>query len=128
MKYLFPKQIVFLHERISEAIGGSHGLRDEGILTSAVYRPQATFGGEDLYPDVFSKAAALGHSLIQNHPFVDGNKRVGFEAMRLFLRLNGWDVRASIDKKFDFVMHIAKGKLTEQAIADWLKEHNKKYE
>ena len=103
------------------------GLRDEGLLESAVYRPQASFGGQDLYPDLFSKTAALGHSLISNHPFVDGNKRVGFEAMRLMLRLNGRDLHASLEDKFDFVMEIARGKLNEQAIADWLKRHSRPY-
>ena len=85
------------------------------------------FFGRDLYPDLVSKAAALGHSIILNHPFVDGNKRVGFEAMRLMLRLNGYDLHAAEEAKFDFVMEIAQGKLTEQGIADWLKTHSRPY-
>jgi death-on-curing protein len=109
-----------------ERSGGSAGVRDQGLLESAVYRPQASFGGEDLYPDLFSKAAALGHSIIKNHPFVDGNKRPGFEAMRLMLRLNGYDVQASLDAKFNFVLAIAEGKFKEQAIADWLKHHSRR--
>lgn len=127
MKYLYPKQVLYLYQEIITRSGGTVGLRDQGLLESAVYRPQATVGGQDLYPDLFSKTAALGHSLIANHPFVDGNKRVGFEAMRLMLRLNGYDVHASTDAKFDFVMAIANGKLTEQAIADWLKHHSRPY-
>lgn len=86
MRYLYPKQILYLHQEIMERSEGSAGVRDQGLLESAVYRPQAAFGGEDLYPDLFSKAAVLGHSIIKNHPFVDGNKRTGFEAMRLLLR------------------------------------------
>lgn len=125
MNYLYPKQVIYLYQQIIQQSGGTIGLRDEGLLESAVYRPQASFGGQDLYPDLFSKAAALGHSLISNHPFVDGNKRVGFDAMRLMLRLNGYDVYASLDAKFDFVMEIAQGKRTEQAIADWLKQHSR---
>lgn len=125
MNYLYPKQVIYLYQQIIQQSGGTVGLRDEGLLESAVYRPQASFGGQDLYPDLFSKAAALGHSLISNHPFVDGNKRVGFEAMQLMLRLNGYDVHASLDAKFDFVMEIAQGKRTEQAIADWLKQHSR---
>ena len=109
-----------------ERSGGSAGVRDQGLLESAVYRPQTTFGGEDLYPNLFSKAAALGHSIIKNHPFVGGNKRTGFEAMRLMLRLNGYDVQASLDAKFNFVMAVAEGKLKEQAIADWLKPHSRR--
>lgn len=127
MKYLYPKQILYLYQQIIQQSGGTVGLRDEGLLESAVYRPQASFGGSDLYPDLFSKAAALGHSLISNHPFVDGNKRVGFEAMRLMLRLNGYDTYASLETKFGFVIRIAEGKLTEQGIADWLKTHSRPY-
>ena len=127
MKYLYPKQLLYLYQQIIQQSGGTIGLRDEGLLESAVYRPQASFGGQDLYPDLFSKAAALGHSLISNHPFVDGNKRVGFEAMRLMLRLNGHDLHASPEAHYGFVMEIAKGKLTEQAIADWLKQHSQPY-
>ena len=125
MKYLYPKQVLYLYQQIIQYSGGTVGLRDEGLLESAVYRPQASFGGQDLYPDLFSKVAALGYSLISNHPFVDGNKRVGFEAMRLMLRLNGYDLHASTGTKFDFVIEIAKGKLTEQAIADWLQRRSR---
>lgn len=125
MIYLYPKQILYLYDRIVQQAGGGGGLRDQGLLESAVYRPQATFGGQDLYPDLFGKAAALGHSLISNHPFVDGNKRVGFEAMRLMLRLNHYDVHASLEAKYEFVMKIARGSLTEQEIADWLKSHSR---
>lgn len=127
MKYLHPKQVLYLYQEIVKRTGGTLGLRDEGLLESAVYRPQASFGGRDLYPDLFSKAAALGHSLITNHPFVDGNKRIGLEAMRLMLRLNGYDLRASADTAFDFVMQIAKSALTEQGIVDWLNVHSRPY-
>lgn len=122
MNYLYPTQILFLHMRVIEVSGGSQGVRDQGLLDSAVYRPQASFGGADLYPDVFSKAAALGHSIIKNHPFVDGNKRTGFEAMRLFLRMNGFDLRAGEDEKFDFVMKIASDReMDEHRIAERLR-------
>ena len=125
MKYLYPKQVLYLYQRIIQQSGGAVGLRDEGLLESAVYRPQASFGGQDLYPDLFSKAAALGHSIISNHPFVDGNKRVGFEVMRLMLRVNDYDLHASLEAKFEFIMEVAKGRWTEQAIADWLKRHSR---
>jgi death-on-curing protein len=126
VRYLYPKQILYLHQEIMERSEGSAGVRDQGLLESAVYRPQASFGGEDLYPDLFSKAAVLGHSIIKNHPFVDGNKRTGFETMRLMLRLNGYDIQASLNSKFTFVMAIAEGKLKEQAIADWLKRNGRR--
>ena len=127
MKYLYPKQVLYLYQELIKRSGGTVGLRDQGLLESAVYRPQATFGGQDLYPDLFSKAAALGHSIISNHPFVDGNKRVGFEAMRLMLRVNRYDLRAPQDVAFGVVMDIAAGTFTEQAIADWLRQHSRPY-
>lgn len=127
MKYLYPDQMVFLHQQIIAISGGSAELRDRGLLESAVFRPQSSFGGQEFYPELWSKAAVLGYSLIKNHAFVDGNKRTGFEAMRLMLRLNGYDLSASDDAKFDFVLKIAEGKLTEQAIADWLRQKGKPY-
>lgn len=127
MNYLYPNQILFLHSRVIEASGGSQGVRAQGLMESAVYRPQASFGGADLYPDIFSKAAALGHSIIKNHPFVDGNKRTGFEAMRLMLRINGLDLRADEDQKYEFVMKISAGRdLDEHGIAKWLERRSRK--
>lgn len=122
MKYLYPNQVLYLHDRVLQQSGGLAGLRDENLLESAVYRPQVTFGGQELYPDLFSKVAALGHSLIQNHPFADGNKRTGFASIRLMLRLNRYDLRASQNMKFQFVINIATGKYSEQEIADWLQK------
>lgn len=101
-------------------------MRDIRLLESAVARPQATFGGQDLYPDIFSKAAALGHSIILNHPFIDGNKRAGYMSMRLFLNLNGYDIDAPLGEKYKFVMEIAEKKRDEEAMAKWLKEHSQK--
>ena len=84
MRYLSLQEVISLHSLLIAQSGGSSGLRDRGALESAVAQPEASFGGEQLYPDLASKAAALGHSLIQNHPFVDGNKRVGHAAMEVF--------------------------------------------
>jgi death-on-curing protein len=125
VKYLYPNQVLYLHERILQQSAGLVGLRDESLLESAVYRPQVTFGGQELYPDLYSKVAALGHSLIQNHPFADGNKRTGFQAMRLMLRLNGFDLQGTQKMKFQFVINVATGKYTEQEIADWLQKRCK---
>lgn len=125
MKYIYPRQVLYLHKQIIAATGGTAGVRDRTLVDSAVYRPQATFGGKDLYPDIFIKAAVLGYSLISNHPFADGNKRVGYEAMRLLLRLNGYDIKAPLEEKYDMVMKIASGRIKEQVIAQWLKTHSK---
>ncbi len=126
MKYLNINRALAIHNEVIEQIGGSKGVRDIGLLDSAVARPQATFSGKDLYPDVFSKASALGHSLIRNHPFIDGNKRTGYMAMRLFLNLNGYDITASLKAKYKFVMEIAEKAKDEESIAKWLKEHSQK--
>jgi death-on-curing protein len=126
MNYLYPKQVIYLHKQIIGATGGSHGVRDKGLMESAVYRPQSSFGGQDFYPDLFLKTAVLGYSLINNHPFVDGNKRVGFESMRLMLRMNGYDIHASQSNKYSFVMDIAEGNMGEQEIADWIKTNSTK--
>jgi len=127
VKYIYPKQVAYLHEQIIQRSGGLGGLRDRSLLESAVYRPQVTFGGRELYPDLFSKVAVLGHSLILNHPFADGNKRTGFEAMRLMLRLNSYDLRASWRSKLDFVMKVALKKCTEQEMGDWLRQKSRPY-
>jgi death on curing protein len=81
MRYVSLQEIISLHSLLIAQSGGSSGLRDRGTLESAVAQPEASFGGQDLYPDLASKAAALGHALTQNHPFVDGNKRIGHAAM-----------------------------------------------
>ena len=127
MVYLYPQQIIYLHKQIIAATGGAHGLRDQGLLESAVYRPQASFGGHDLYPDLFIKTAVLGHAIINNHPFLDGNKRAGLEAMRLLLRLNGHDLQISDDKKYAFIMDVAEKKVNEQDMAAWIRNHSVTY-
>jgi death-on-curing protein len=98
MRYLEPEEVLLIHERILDKFGGAGGLRDGGLLDSAVNRPRAAFGGRNLYPDIFAKAAALGHSLVLNHPFVDGNKRTAWEAMHTLVEENGYSLRAEQDE------------------------------
>ena len=95
--YLTLEQIIVIHEDQIVRYGGSSGLRDVSLLESAVFRSQSSFGGEDLYPTIFDKASALMHSLILNHPFIDGNKRTGTASMLVFLELNGY--RLQVNKK-----------------------------
>jgi death on curing protein len=95
MKYLTAKQILFLHARLIAETGRSQGLRDPGMLLSALGRPRASFEGQELYPELTSKAAAQAHSLVTHHPFLDGNKRVGIAAAAIFLQINGKDLTAS---------------------------------
>lgn len=128
MKFIHPDQVVYIHDQVVVASGGAAGLRDRDLLESAVFRMQAGFGGSDLYPDVFTKAAVLCHSLIHNHPFVDANKRCAYESARIFLQLNGYDISASVDNAFDFIVSIAENKQTVDQIAGWLEEHTKPLE
>src|SRR5258706_6374074 len=99
MRYLTVDEVRALHERIIETSGGSPGLRYSDGLESAIAQPQMTFAGVDLYPTLVWKAAALGYSLIMNHPFVDGNKRVGHAAMEVMLVLNGCELSADVDEQ-----------------------------
>ena len=92
-------------------------------MESAVAQPEASFGGEELYPDLASKAAALSHSLIQNHPFVDGNKRIGHGAMEVFLLLNGHEIDASVDEQEKIIIEVASGKVSRIELSAWLREH-----
>ena len=95
-------------------------MRDLGLLESAVMRSQQTFGGKDLYPTLILKAAALIHSLLLNHVFVDGNKRTGFESARLLLILNGFDVKYSLDEAARFCFDVGSGKVNEKEVMEWL--------
>ena len=109
MHYLSREEIIALHARVIAQSGGILGLRDRGAIESAVAQPEMTFGGDDLYPTIAGKAAALGHSLIQNHPFLDGNKPVGHAAIEVFLVLNGYEISASVDEQEEIVLTVANG-------------------
>ena len=117
------KEAVQIHKILIEKFGGSSGIRDEEALESALTRPFQTFEKEDLYQNVTHKAAALIESLIMNHPFIDGNKRMGYVLMRIFLIINGKDIEASQQQKFEFVMNIASGRIKLEEIAEWISRH-----
>jgi death-on-curing protein len=106
-----------------EQSGQQSLLRDLGALESAIAQPRQTFGGEDLYPGLAGKAAALGFSLIQNHPFVDGNKRLGHAAMVTFLRLNGRRIEATVDEAEQAILQVASGVLDRAGLQVWIKKH-----
>ena len=124
MDYLTPQQILFIHYRLIEATGGSHGVRDLGALQAAVARPQSTFDRNDLYPDLFAKAAALMESLIKNHPFVDGNKRTSITAAAVFLRRNGFLMAASQKEIYRFTMEMAESRAGLEEAETWLRTHS----
>jgi len=116
------EEILLIHARLIDKYGGSNGLRDEAALESALARPFAAFGGEDFYPNAIEKAAALMQSIIQNHPFIDGNKRTGYFSAMLLLLDYGYDTEATETERYDFVIEIASGKLDYEGIVAWLKE------
>lgn len=121
--YLTAAQVLFIHARLLAETGGARGIHDLGLLESASARPQATFGGEDLYPDLFTKAAALMAALVNNHPFVDGNKRGGITATAIFLQRNGRRLTASNAEVEQFTLEVAQSRLSVGQIAIWLDTH-----
>lgn len=126
MKYLTAEQVLFIHSRLIDTTGGSHGIRDLGLLQSAVSRPMSTFGGKDLYPDIFQKTAALMESLIKNHPFIDGNKRTAISSAGIFLRINGYSLETSQKELEDFTLNMATGKASFADAVKWFKQYAKK--
>jgi death-on-curing protein len=112
-----------IHAILIDKFGGSKGIRDIGLLESALNRPYATFGGEELYPNPTDKAAAILESILINHPFVDGNKRTGYVLARLLLLANNCDIEASQDEKYAFVIAITKGEMRIDDIKNWLVGH-----
>jgi death on curing protein len=123
--YLTAEQILFIHYRLVSETGGEHGFRDLGLLESAVARPRQTFGNEDLYPDIYEKAAALMESLVNHHPFMDGNKRTGIACTVLFLRQNGITFSAKNSELEKFTLRVASSKIKRSEIAVWLKKHGR---
>lgn len=116
------EKVLLLHQLMAEATGGDVGIRDEALLESAIENIYATFDGVELYPSKEEKAARLGFSLISNHAFVDGNKRIGIYIMLSFLELNGIKIEASNDEVYELGMKIAEGKADYNYILKWIKE------
>ncbi len=126
--YVSIGQVLALHEALARDFGGSSALRDRGLLESAVARPAMTFGGEDLYADVAAKAAALMHSLVLNHPFVDGNKRIGCAAAEFFVERNAFLLTAADQELIDMTLAVAEGKVEIEALAIWFRQRLQKAE
>jgi death on curing protein len=115
--------VISIHELLIQEYGGSHGIRDIQLLRSALERPYSGLYDTELYPTIESKAAVLLDSIVKNHAFVDGNKRIGYVVMRLFLRLNNLDISTSEDNKYAFVIKIANNQIDIDEITKWIQEH-----
>jgi len=123
MQLLTLEQVLTLHQRVIEQSGGATGIRDRGILESALAQPYMSYDGQDLYPTLIEKVAALGFSLINNHPFVDGNKRIGHAAIEVTLLMNGYEIQASVDTQETVILAMAAGKMDRESFLEWLQEH-----
>lgn len=124
MHYLTAEEVLAIHAELIDRYGGRHGLRDLGLLESAVARPRAGFGAFEAYPMLWNKAAVLAHSLIHNHAFVDGNKRTGLVSAVIFLERNGYQLRCSQRAFVRCALAIAAHQLDESGIAAWLRDHS----
>ena len=123
MKTLSKNQVTALHSALIREFGGIDGIRDEGLLESALAAPFQTFGGEPVYPSLQAKAAQLGFGLIRNHPFVDGNKRIGAHTMLVFLAVNGIELRYEQQELIDIVLSVAACQIDRQGLLQWILDH-----
>jgi death-on-curing protein len=123
MRYVTLGEVLELYRRIIQQTGGASGVRSLAALESAVAQPRMTFEGKDLYPTIEDKAAALAFFIIQNHPFVDGNKRCGHAAMETFLVLNGKEIEAPVEEVEKIVLEMASRKFSLKSFTDWLARH-----
>ncbi len=126
--YLTPEQVLVINSRLISARGGRHAVRAIGMLLSAFGRPQATFDGKELYPDIMMKAAALMDSLVRNHPFIDGNKRTAITASAMFLRMNGYLLYVENIELVNFTLACAQSQLSLEKIAEWFRKFSSEVE
>ena len=125
-KFLSRFVVLALHEDMITTFGGATGVRDEGLLDSALAQPQATFGGEFLHPTIYGQAAAYLYHISRNHPFIDGNKRTACAAMETFLELNGYELTLSDEEEYQFVIQVAQGNMTKDEISTFLEQRIQK--
>lgn len=126
IKYLSAETILVLHSEIIDKTGGSHGIRDVGLLAAISDKPKAVFDGNELYPDIFTKAAVYLESIVNYHVFIDGNKRTGITACARFLYQNGHNISATNKEVEKFVLSVAAEKIEMSIIVAWLKKRTKK--
>ena len=123
MNILTKQQILLLHSQLIRQSGGSDGVRDERMLDSAISQPFQTFDNMELYPGIVDKAVRLGYGLITNHPFVDGNKRIGTHAMLVTLDINGIELQYQDEDLIQLILKIASGKADDHVLRTWVLAH-----
>ncbi len=123
MILLSKQQLIAIHDQIVLATGGTTGIRDEGLLAAAIAAPWQTFGGNELFPSLEEKAARLGYGLVNNHPFIDGNKRIAAVATLEILALNGVNLSYSQSELSDIFLEVAGGQSNHGVLLEWIKSH-----
>lgn len=126
VKYLTLDEVIAIHDNMIENYGGSYGIRDLGLIQSALARPQTSFSGQDLYLTIFDKVAALFHSLMFNHAFIDGNKRTAITSSARFLALNNYEIHATEKEIINFPLEAENKHLKLEQIKTWFKKHSQK--
>jgi death on curing protein len=119
-RFLELSEVLLAHDVQIARFGGMYGIRDEGLLKSALAQPEATFSGELLHPTIYGQAAAYLYHISKNHPFVDGNKRTAFAAMDVFLRMNGYILKLTNTQSYDLVLQVVQGDLRKEDIANYI--------
>lgn len=122
--YISLSEVLQIHEKLINSFGGSTGIRDMGLLQSAIHRPEATFGGVDLYTSIYLKSAALLESLILNHPFFDGNKRTAISSTAYFLKKNSIVLRLPRNESIAYILDINNHKLSFKQIKEWIQKYS----
>ena len=124
MKRLSKEQVIKIHNMLISKTGGSDGIRDEGLLESALNAPFQTFDGEYIYRTIKAKAAKLGYFLVKNHPFIDGNKRIGILVMITFLEINGVEVTCTDEELITLGLGLARGTINDKDLLNWIIDHS----
>ena len=123
--HFIPEELVLeIHADLLHRYGGQAGLRDRNLLDSALAQPRMTVGGKFAHKSVFDKAAAYGYHVCKNHPFIDGNKRVAFVLMDIFLQRNGWEIVAHEEDAYSLMVELSSSKISKTQLALWLKTHS----
>src|SRR3989338_4817336 len=128
--YLELQHVIAIHDTLIDRYGGIKGLRDEGLLSSAISQPAQNVFGEELFPDIPSKGAAYAYYISENQPFLDGNKRTAIASALTFLRMNDYELKASLDESnkelYDLMMKLANKKISKDQLSDWFRKNSRK--